>query len=217
MEARRAHEARIRGRVARAAAAAACLPLLGLADCGKQTRQDENEPEGKFQVRVVEASFPKDQRIAKPARLRIAVKNVGDRAIPNIAVTINGFTERIEGEVADPRRPTFLLNGGPVENFGGFKDSKEDTPRGGDTAYVDTWALGRLRPGKTKVFRWSVTPVKDGPFRISWEVNAGLDGKAKAVTSGGQKPKGAFAGTIEGEAPKARVSDDGQSIVQGSR
>jgi hypothetical protein len=69
-----------------------------------------------------------------------------------------------------------------------------------------------------KTFRWSVTAVRAGDYKIKWRVNAGLDGKAKAVTAGGgPQPTGVFAGTISNKAPTVRVADDGHTIVNGTR
>ena len=78
-------------------------------------------------------------------------------------------------------------------------------------------ALGKLRPGQRRVFRWSVTAVKAGPYRLEYTVSAGLDGKAKAVDSSGRTPTGRFAGTVSGAAPATRVADDGRTIVRGTR
>jgi len=33
------------------------------------------------------------------------------------------------------------------------------SPRGAETAYKDTWALGALKPGRSKTFNWDVTAV----------------------------------------------------------
>jgi len=65
----------------------------------------------------------------------------------------------------------------------------EIVPAIGETAYVGTWALGPLKPGEQKTFRWDVTAVRAGPYEITYEVAAGLDGKAKA--GGGRRgPRG---------------------------
>ena len=53
------------------------------------------------------------------------------------------------------------------------------------TAYSNTWALGRLAPGKTARFDWAVTAVQAGKHVVAWQVAAGLNGKAKAVLSDG--------------------------------
>jgi hypothetical protein len=110
-----------------------------------------------------------------------------------------------------------VVNGLPRE-IGGFPEAKDATPLGCDTAYVDTWACGRLEAGAQKTFRWSVTAVKAGDYRISYSVAAGLDGKAKAVgAAAGGAPRGSFTGTVSDEAPEVRVADDGKTVVEGTR
>jgi hypothetical protein len=111
----------------------------------------------------------------------------------------------------------FALNGVQVE-IAGFPEAKEAAPRGCDTAYVNTWACGPLKPNEQKTFRWSVTAVKAGEFNVEWKVAAGLDGKAKAVApGGGPPPRGSFSGTISDAAPDVRVADDGKTVVSGTR
>jgi hypothetical protein len=181
----------------------ATVCLLAIAGCGGGERQDENEREGNFPVEVVEAKFPESQKLAK---------------IPNIAMTVNGFDERkTDPDLADPNRPVFALNGVQVE-IAGFPEAKDAAPRGCDTAYVNTWACGPLRPNQQKTFRWSVTAVQAGDFKVSWRVAAGLDGKAKAVAmGGGPAPRGSFSGKVSDAAPDVRVADDGKTIVNGTR
>jgi hypothetical protein len=192
--------------------------LLALAGCGGGERQDENEPEGNFAVEVVRASFPDHQKLAKSSDMIVTVRNAGDKTIPDIAVTVNGFDERKKDpDLADPTRPVFAVNGVQVE-IAGFPEAKDATPRGCDTAYVNTWACGPLKPDEEKTFRWTVTAVQAGDYRIDWRVAAGLDGKAKAVAAGGgPAPRGQFAGTISNAAPDVRVADDGHTIVNGTR
>jgi hypothetical protein len=203
---------------ARRAGCLTCAAALALSACGGGERQDENEPKGNFQVEVVDASFPKKQKLAKRSNLVITVRNDDDRAIPNIAVTVDGFDQRKEDpDLADPERPVFVVNGVPVE-VGGFPESKDASPRGCDTAYVNTWACGRLSPGDEKTFRWTVTAVEAGPYKISYSVSAGLDGKAKAVDPGsGGRLTGVFSGTISDTPPQTRVADDGKTVVEGTR
>jgi hypothetical protein len=196
----------------------AALCLLAVAGCGGGERQDENEPEGDFAVEVVEAKFPESQKLAKSSDLVVTVRNAGQDTIPNIAMTVNGFDERkTDPDLADPNRPVFALNGVQVE-IAGFPEAKDAAPRGCDTAYVNTWACGPLKPNQEKTFRWSVTAVQAGDFKVSWRVAAGLDGKAKAVAAGGgPAPRGSFSGSISDEAPEVRVADDGKTIVNGTR
>ena len=197
---------------------AVCASLaLGLAACGGGERQDENEPEGKFKVEVVDASFPTDQKLAKRSELSITVRNTGTKTVPNIAVTVDGFDAQLENAgLADPSRPVFVVNGQPKE-IGDFAESKDLAPEGGETAYVGTWALGPLKPGAEKTFDWSVTAVKAGPYKISYEVAAGLDGKAKAVDDTGKIPEGKFIGTVDDTPPDTRVAEDGVTVIEGTR
>jgi hypothetical protein len=194
------------------------LCLLAVAGCGGGERQDENEREGNFPVEVVEAKFPESQKLAKSSDLVVTVRNAGNDTIPNIAMTVNGFDQRnTDPDLADPNRPVFALNGVQVE-IAGFPEAKDAAPRGCDTAYVNTWACGQLRPNQQKTFRWSVTAVQAGDFKVNWRVAAGLDGKAKAVAmGGGPPPRGSFSGTISDAAPDVRVADDGKTIVSGTR
>lgn len=193
-------------------ALAALSAALVVAGCGGGERQDENEPEGDYRVEVTEAEFPGDQKLAKPSTLTITVRNLDDKTIPNIAVTVKGFDQRLDDpDLADPERPVFAVNGEPRE-IGGLPESRAQVPEGGETAYVDTWALGELAPGKSKTFEWKVTAVEAGPYRLRYEVSAGLDGKARAVDRAGDQPIGVFAGTISDEPPNARVADDGRTV-----
>jgi hypothetical protein len=192
--------------------------LLAFAGCGGGERQDENEPEGDFPVEVVRATFPEQQKLAMSSDMTVTVRNAGEETIPNIAVTVDGFDKRkTDPDLADQSRPVFALNGVQIE-IAGFPEAKDASPRGCDTAYVNTWACGPLKPNKSKTFRWSVTAVHAGDFKIVWKVAAGLDGKAKAVApGGGPAPRGTFSGTISDAAPEVRVADDGKTIVSGTR
>jgi len=190
---------------------------MGVAACGGGERQDKNEPNGKFEVDVLNATFPGKQKLAKRSTLVIKLRNAGDKTIPNIAVTVHGFDERKnDPDLADPERPVFVVNGVPKQ-IGGFPESKDASPPGCDTAYVDTWACGPLKAGDRKTFKWSVTAVRAGNYRIRYIVAAGLNGKARAVDTGGASPTGVFTGTISNTPPQTRVADDGKTIVSGTR
>jgi hypothetical protein len=192
--------------------------LIAATGCGGGERQDADEPAGEFPVRVLNARFPERQKLAQSSDLVITVRNAGTETIPNIALTVDGFDYRKDDpDLADRVRPRFAINGVPVE-IAGFPESKDATPRGCDTAYVNTWACGSLRPDAQTTFRWSVTAVRAGPFKIDWQVAAGLDGKAKAVSAGGgAAPRGSFAGSVSSRPPQTRIGEDGRTIVSGSR
>lgn len=180
--------------------ALALTSALLVSACGG-SRQDANEPSGKFKVEVVKKSFPEKQKLAKRSVMEITVKNVDSKTIPDISVTVNSFNRREDNpQLADASRPVFIVNTGP---------------EGGETANQDTSALGPLKPGQTKTFKWDVTAVHAGPYKISWAISAGLFGKALAVDASGHKPTGEFHGTISNAAPNSRVNFDNGTSVEG--
>ena len=191
--------------------------LIAVTGCGGGERQDENEPEGNFSVEVMDASFPDQQQLAKSTKLSIMVSNAGDETVPNIAVTVAGLDYRAtQPGLANADRPQFAINGVPRE-IGGFPEAKDATPLGCDTAYVNTWACGPLKPGDERTFVWKVTAVKAGPYKVTWRVGAGLNGKAKAVSEGGGgAPTGTFSGTVSNKAPDVRIAADGKTVVSES-
>jgi len=197
--------------------APAFLCALALGSCGGGERQDKNETKGDFKVEVVKASFPSGQALAQRSDLKITVRNAeARRTVPDVAVTVKGFDTRLEDSAeADPSRPVFVINGRPQE-IGTYTDSKEIAPSG-ETAYDGTWTLGPLKAGQQKTFRWNVTAVKAGPYKLSYEVAAGLNGKARAVGARGRPLKGLFSGTVDDRAPDTRIGEDGHTIVKGVR
>lgn len=150
--------------------AAAVALTLALAGCGGGgDPQDADEPEGTFQVEVDRVSFPRLQGLGETQALRMRVRNTGDQTVPNLAVTVDGFAYRTsQPAVADPERPVWIVNIGP---------------RVYQTAYVNTWAVGPLAPGRERTLTWSVTAVRAGTHTLRWRVQAGLDGKARAVNA----------------------------------
>jgi hypothetical protein len=188
----------LRSRAAVICAIASALLVTGCGGGGP--RQDADEPSGDYKVQVVSAEFPSKQSLAKRSTMKITVKNVDTKTIPNVTITVKSFDQRkSDPSLSDPTRPQFIVNTGP---------------RGGDTAYVGTSALGPLKPGQAKTFSWDVTAVVAGPYRVRYAVSAGLDGKAKAILAGGGAPTGAFSGRITNKAPDAHVADDGSTVVK---
>jgi hypothetical protein len=179
---------------------AAGAATLAVAGCGGGERQDAAEPSGTFQVDVVRASFPTKQHLAQPERFVIAVRNTGDRAVPNVAVTVSSFAERSEQTgLADPERAVWII---------------DDSPRGGQTAYTNTWALGRLPPGQTRRFVWRVTAVQAGTHTVKWQVAAGLNGKAKATLSGNRAPAGSVTVDVSDKPGQARVDPKTGEVIR---
>jgi hypothetical protein len=180
----------------------ALCALVALGGCGGGApRQDADEPRGEWSVDVVEASFPRSQRVSEQTRMTIRVRNEErSRAIPNLAVTVEGFGERsAQVGLSDPNRPVWILDRPPV---------------GGTTAYTNTWALGRVPPGGEREFSWRVTPVKPGRRTLRYRVSAGLDGKAVAKLEGGGTPAGTFRVDISGEPSQSRVDPETGAVVR---
>jgi len=208
-----------------------CAATLAVGGCGGgPVTQDANEPEGEFEVDVLEASFPEQQRLAQDSELEIVVENVDTRTLPDVNVTVQGFDYKlrdpnnptmIDPDVADPERPIFVVEKSPVEYLRESSSSNQSLvdrevgpPEGAGTVYVDNYSLGELEPGDKAKFRWAVSAVKAGPYELRYEVNAGLDGNARAVDVNGERPEGEFSGVIGQDAPDARVSSgDGETIV----
>ena len=189
-------------RSALAAGVTAALAAGLAAGCGGE-RQDADEPSGTYKVEVLEASFPARQRLAEKAEMRLTVRNADTRTIPQITVTLSGddpkrpgggFAERVDNpELADPTKTIWAF---------------DSTPRNGDTAYLNTWALGPLEPGAALTFRWTVTPVAAGSHAVRWRVDAGLSGNARAQTVDGAEPSGVFRVRVAGKPPKTTVDPE---------
>ena len=85
----------------------------------------------------------------------------------------------------------------------------DEGPRGGSTAFTNTWALEGLAPGQTKTFSWKVTPVEAGRYSVKYTVAAGLDGKARARTADGDGPvRGTFRVRVDDRPSSSRVNPD---------
>ena len=173
-------------------------------------------------MKVVRASFPRNQSLAKNSTLEIVVQNAGQKTIPVISVTVKCGTQiggsfstaTQDTNVADPLRPQFVVNKLPTATAR-VNPPLDPAPLERSSANVDTYPLGPLGGGRTATFMWDVTAVRPGPYHLCWRVNAGLYGKAKAVpTSGGGPIAGVFQGEISNKAPKAIVSDDGTTVIE---
>lgn len=192
------------------------LLSVGVTACGGGDPLDADEDDRTYEVQVAKASFPKHQVLAKKSDLEITVKNTDSETIPNIAVTVDGFYTRLKDpDLFDPRRPVFSING-VRKQIGNYPEIKLDAPDGGETFFVNTWALGELKPDAKTTFRWRVTAMRPGPYKLTYKVSAGLHGKGLAEDVGGSQPSGTFAGTISDEVPYNRVAADGRTVISSS-
>jgi hypothetical protein len=204
-------------RASQASLLAAAASALLLAGCGGGTQQDAAEPAGTFAMQVVHASFPTTQSIARQTRFVLPVRNTGTRTVPNVAVTIDSFdyTSTYANLAAD-KRPVWAIEQGPGAVPSRPVESEEvSPPGGGQTAYVNTWALGALAPGKTRTFVWHVVPVKSGSYTVHYTVAAGLSGKAKARLASGGLVQGQFAVDIASAPALKHVNPDTGRVEPG--
>jgi hypothetical protein len=200
-----------------------CLAAIAVTGCGSGSRQDANEPKGDFPVQVLSASFPAAQRLATTSNLVVVVRNPGPKEIPIVSVTVKcpasavgGFAYRTTFKgVADAARPRFVINTIPTRTPRQYDRGRLD-PLERSSSYVDTYPLGPLAAGRTATFRWNVTAARSGPYRICYRVNAGLNGKAKAVPAQSGGPvDGQFVGVIAEKPPQAHIGADGRTVVEG--
>ena len=198
---------------------------LALSACGGGgPRQDANEPNKQFPVQISTARFPVSQQLSQHSDLVIAVKNTGGATIPDINVTITnpdyGTAAQSFGQLiaapspgqpilASRSRAVWVLDKPPGPC--GYSCS-QGGPGGAATADADTWALGKLAPGQTATFDWGVTAVHPGTFTVRYEVDAGLNGRAKAVGAGNQPVSGTFHVTITSKPRQAYVNNSGQVV-----
>jgi hypothetical protein len=168
---------------------------LSLGACGGGSRQDANEPSGTYSVKILSASFPAAQSIARQTSMDLRVRNTGTRTVPNLAVTIDSFDYTSDyPELAVDKRPVWVIERGPGTVASPPVQTDEiSPPGGGQTAYVNTWAFGALAPGATRTLTWHVVPVKSGTWTVHYALAAGLAGKAKARLENGGPAGGQFA------------------------
>ncbi len=167
---------------------------------GSGEMQDANEAAGDYTVAISQASFPRRQGLGESSKLKITVQNVGTQEIPNITMTVNGLNYRTtEPGVADPVRPFWVVNLGPIN---------------GTTAYVNTWALGPLAAGAERQFVWSLSATQPGTRTIEYRAGAGLNGKARAVTADGGVPAGTITVNVTRRPQDSSVDPATGQVVQ---
>lgn len=187
------------------------------AGCGA-ARQDAHEAAGTFSLELVKASFPPGQAVAKPAALEVVVRNAGSHTAPNVAVTVDSFYyySHYPG-LAARERPIWVIEEGPGEIPKPPVQSQAVSPPGnGQTAYVNTWALGALAPGAERTFRWKLVPIIAGRRTVHFTVAAGLAGKARAALSSGGPVAGQFTVDIAPEPPATHVDPATGRVVAGA-
>lgn len=157
-------------------------------------------PDHTYTVEIERASFASRQHLAQRNMLVIAVRNTGERTIPNLAVTVRGFDTR---------------SGAPREtDFGRDVWIVDSEPARARTAFEDTWTAGRLAPGRTAELRWAVTPVVPGTHELTYEVAPALAGGARLQLESGGRPRGSLAVRVSDEPARARVDPQTGRVVR---
>lgn len=191
--------------------------LLGACG-GGDSSSEANEPEGKFKVKVTEAKFPSSQALGQTSLLQLGIRNTGKRTVPALSVSFTiageaGETSPLpfgvddsQRELAQPERPVWVL-AATYPRLHGSSD-----PGGATTSSRKTFAFGPLKPGETTKAVWKLSAVRAGQFDLLYSIDAGLGGKAKAVTEGGVAPGGSFATEITKDLPETEVTDSGEVV-----
>jgi hypothetical protein len=198
---------------------AACGVALGVlaSGCGGAAQRDAHEAKRTYAVEVLRARFPAKQAIARDTKLALIVRNAGAQTIPNVAVTIDSFYyTSTYPRLSSSKRPVWIVNTGPgpVPTRPVYTN-EVNPPGGGETAYVNTWALGALAPHASRRFVWHVTPVKAGVHTVHYAVSAGLDGRALARLAGGGLAAGRFTARVAPAPPATHVNPQTGRIVPG--
>lgn len=180
--------------------AAAALLAGSVSGCGGGEQQDANEPTGNYEVAISKVAFPRRQGLGETSKLVITVQNTGQNEVPDITMTVNGLNYRTtEPGVADPVRPVWVVNAGPIN---------------GTTAYVNTWALGPLAAGAERSFIWSLSATQPGTRTLEYRAGAGLNGKARAVTADGGVPAGTLTVNVTRRPQDSTVDPATGQVVQ---
>jgi hypothetical protein len=188
-----------------------------LAACGGSS-SDSNQAPGNYQVKVTGASFPAHQFLGQTSLMQIDVRNTGKKTVPALTVTVN--VEGKEGEAAaipfairDPE-PGLAISSRPVWVLSATypRLAGSSAPGGATTSSPRTFSFGELKPGKTVEAVWKLSAVRQGKYTLAYEIDAGLDGEAKAKTASGAVPGGSFVADISAALPETEVNGAGEIV-----
>lgn len=192
---------------------------VSVAACGDDSSSDSAGADDTYQVRVVTSQFPAEQHLGQTSLMQIGVQNTSEKTIPALTMTITLGGKEGEGAslpfairspepgLAQPDRPVWVLS----ENYPRL--AGKSSAAGAETASLNTFDFGPLKPGKTVEAVWKVSAVKTGDFKVDYEIDASLNGDAAAETTGGAKPRGSFSVQISSATPDTTVTDSGEIVT----
>lgn len=169
-------------------------------------------------MKVVSAEFPTEQKLGETTLMELGIRNTGEEAIPGLTVNVSVGGEEGRGstlpfairdpqpELAQPDRPVWVL----AEHYPKFAGSSE--PGGAGTSNQKTFDFGALKAGATANLVWKLSAVRSGRHTLTYAIDAGFSGKAKAETEGGVKPGGSFTVQISSAPLDKEVTDSGQVV-----
>ena len=169
-------------------------------------------------MKVVEAKFPTEQKLGETTLMELGIRNTGDKAIPTLTVNVSLAGKAGRGStlpfairdpqpgLAQPDRPVWAL----AEHYPKFAGSAE--PGGAETSNQKTYAFGKLKAGATADLVWKLSAVRSGRYTLTYAIDAGLSGEAKAETAGGVEPGGSFTVQISSARLDKEVTDSGEVV-----
>ena len=165
--------------------------MLPLAGCGRDERRGDDASRRTYSVVVERVSFPPRQRLATRSALVLVVRNAEAAAIPNLVVTVRGFSRRLGGSrQSDAGRDVWIV---------------DRDPRAAATAFEDTWAVGRLGPGRSASLRWEVTPIVPGTHELTYALAPAIAGGGRVELRRGGRAAGSLTVRVSDRPARARV------------
>ena len=168
-----------------------------IAGCGGDS-QAEDEAAGTYEVDITRAEF-REQHLGAPEDFVITVRNAGDKAVPNVSVSVDGFSSPTEqAGVSDRARPVWIVDEGP---------------RGGDSAYVGGLDARPPAPGASR------TPLAgdaDGGRRPHRALprERRHHGEAKATLAGDAAPEGTVEVSVAEAPAVTRVDPETGDVLR---
>jgi len=168
-------------------AVAAAALLAGCGSSGSSSRKSSAGTAANanhtFKVQALDVTFKPAQKVGRPAKMRVEVRNADTETIPNVAVALDSFFYGpVPSGLPASKQPVWVVSKAPGPPA---KGEVQAPAGGGQTLYVNTWAGGELGPNQTHTFEWTVIPKKPGIQHVNLEILAAPGGQPKATLPNG--------------------------------